>query len=388
MTSYTREQKSFSFQIKEYNDDTGVVKGYLATFDNVDEQSDRIRPGAFKRTLQSKYQYKQAHNKQFLFPLLWQHDTGSPIGGYTEAKEDALGLYVEFQMDIDVQQGKEAYSGLKKGYIFQQSIGYETLQAEYVKDADGTTVRDLTELRLWEGSIVTFPANELAVVTSVKAKSQEKRKAAMDEKTQKNTKTFEEHEQEEQAEDLLEDWQDVYLCALTDAVFDAIKIGDQPASDISAAIDAFKTAVLEKWVAMAVQYGLSEYISENGEWSSNYDLQYGSESKPNYGYMSRHRRVSRKAGRAISATNQSAIDDHVSSLHDIADKAMKDMKSSLKAVHTAADDFASTMQGAEHAYGTDPGNPGEGQQEGKSRVSDQEIGSALAALRTLRPAAV
>jgi uncharacterized protein len=46
------------------------------------------------------------------------------------------------------------------------SIGYDNIQANF--DGD---VRHLTELRLWEISVVTFPMNEQATVTSVKSLS-------------------------------------------------------------------------------------------------------------------------------------------------------------------------------------------------------------------------
>jgi hypothetical protein len=47
------------------------------------------------------------------------------------------------------------------------SIGYEALQSSM--DTDG--VRLLKEVRLWEGSIVTFPMNESATISSVKSLS-------------------------------------------------------------------------------------------------------------------------------------------------------------------------------------------------------------------------
>jgi len=197
-------------------------------------------------------------------------------------------------------------------------------------------------------------------------------------------KTLLEHYNQEMAEDLLEDWQDVYVCSLTSAVLDAFTIGDQPASDISEALDAFKELVLSKFVVQAQEVGLSEYLAGNTYSSSpaEYTMQYGSESKPDYGYMSRRRSLARKAGRVISAANQDTIDDHVSNLHDIADQATKAMKSAMvqmKAVHTAADDFANTIQGAEKPYvGDDSGKPDEGQQEGK------QYALALAELKALR----
>jgi uncharacterized protein len=48
--------------------------------------------------------------------------------------------------------------------------GYDTIQATY--DGD---VRHLTELKLWEVSVVTFPMNEMALVTGVKSLSDEDR---------------------------------------------------------------------------------------------------------------------------------------------------------------------------------------------------------------------
>jgi uncharacterized protein len=50
------------------------------------------------------------------------------------------------------------------------SIGYETIQSTY--DGD---IRHLTELRLWEISFVTFPINESAQVSGVKALSDDER---------------------------------------------------------------------------------------------------------------------------------------------------------------------------------------------------------------------
>ena len=62
----------------------------------------------------------------------------------------------------------------------------------------------------------------------------------------KQLKTLLEHYNEEMAGDLLEDWQDVYVCSLTCAILDAFTIGDQPEQDISDALDAFKELVLSQ----------------------------------------------------------------------------------------------------------------------------------------------
>lgn len=355
----TRQTKAFSFKLEDFNDEKGIVSGYLSTFNNIDEGGDRVLPGSFKRTLQNKYEYKKHNNKRYLMPLLWQHKESEPIGGYTEAREDEIGLWVELEVDLDVQRGKEAYSALKKGYLFQQSIGYDTIKSNYVK-VDGVMIRDLIELRLFEGSLVTFPMNEEAVVTDVKGKQSVMGK-----------KTLLDNYHEEQAKDLLEDWKDVFLCAITKSVLEAFKIGDQPEQDISQALDAWKELVLTKFVAQAVECNLTQFISDSGYSYSpaDYIMQYGSDSQPS-SWMSSNRTSEQKAGKPISSANQQKIDEHIKNLNsmaDDADKAVKSMQFHVKAVRTAADDFATSMQGAEKPYeGDDPGKPNDGQQEGKS----------------------
>lgn len=190
-------------------------------------------------------------------------------------------------------------------------------------------------------------------------------------------KTLMEHYNEEMAEDLLEDWQEVYVCSLTCAIIDAFTIGDQPESDISEALDTFKELVLTKFVAQAQEVNLSQYLSDNTySYSSAANAMYG--SGDSYGYMSRSTRTQqRKAGRAISATNQSAIDDHVANVHDMANKAMKDMKANMKALHDAADSFASHMQGNQ----ADSDKPDDNEQDNQTEKS---FASALRELKALR----
>ncbi len=223
----------------------------------------------------------------------------------------------------------------------------------------------------------------------------------------KEKKTLLEHYYEETCEDLLEDWQDVYVCSLTAAIFDALTIGDTPQTDISDALDAFKTLVLEKFVAQAVECGLSQYLSDN-DYSFNPSestIHNGGDTYPMYGgYMSRGKPLARKAGRAISASNADKIQGAADGLHDAADTAMAAMKEHTKAVHSAANDLATIIQGSEQAYGTDPGDAGD-RQEGKSTTpatshtrargtqdrsshnrdtGSGDVDKALAALRSLR----
>jgi HK97 family phage prohead protease len=85
--------------------------------------------------------------------MLWQHDPGQPIGIWEEVREDALGLWVKGRLLDEVARGREAAALLAAGAIDGLSIGYRTLRAE----RDGKGRRLLSELELWEVSLVTFP---------------------------------------------------------------------------------------------------------------------------------------------------------------------------------------------------------------------------------------
>lgn len=149
-------------------------------------------------------------------------------------------------------------------------------------------------------------------------------------------KTLMQHYNEEMAQDLLEDWQDVYLCALTSAILDALKSGDTDASDISDALDDFKTLVMDKFVPQAVEVDLPQYLTDTSYSSADYTMQNGS-SGYGYGWMSNRKPRSHKGGRAISASNAGKIADHVTALKALA-------KEHMKAMNDTADGFAQSMQ--------------------------------------------
>lgn len=155
-----KEKMSLNLELKSLDDETGTFEGYGSIFGNKDSYNDIVQPGAFKESL--------SKTKSQSVKLLWQHDSGEPIGVYEEIYEDEKGLYVRGKLLInDIARAREAYALLKAGAIEGLSIGFtiEPGGASYSKNGD---VRNLTKLNLWEISIVTFAANTRAKVASVK----------------------------------------------------------------------------------------------------------------------------------------------------------------------------------------------------------------------------
>jgi uncharacterized protein len=153
----TMQYKSVPLALKAAPGEDGVFEGYASVFGVVDLGMDVVEKGAFTKSL-GKRKAK----------MLWQHDTTQPIGMWETIAEDDHGLFVRGRLLPDVAKGKEALALLKAGAIDSMSIGYRTIEAEDAT-AGGRGVRKLTEVDLFEISLVTFPMLPDAKVTDVKS---------------------------------------------------------------------------------------------------------------------------------------------------------------------------------------------------------------------------
>lgn len=147
------------FELKDI-DEKGKFTGYGSVFGELDSYRDIVVKGAFKNTLA---RFKELKRK---VPMLWQHNSRQPMGVYTDVKEDSYGLFVEGEINMDTQVGREGYSLMKQGALSGLSIGYDTVM---FKDDDVKLVRELHEVDLWEISPVTFPAGDSARIQTVKS---------------------------------------------------------------------------------------------------------------------------------------------------------------------------------------------------------------------------
>lgn len=149
------EYKSFKFD--EVQAREGLVKGLLSPYNNVDHGRDVVRAGAFTKTL---------HERKNRVPALYQHNWDQPIG-VNFLTDGSKGLDTEIKLNLNKQLAKEVLSDVEfwqeHGLSFGLSIGYETINEKF----DGG-VRELTEIKLWEGSLVTFPMNDDARVHDAK----------------------------------------------------------------------------------------------------------------------------------------------------------------------------------------------------------------------------
>lgn len=154
-----RDHIDFPFEIKGVAAD-GSFEGYGSVFGVVDSYKEVVERGAFSESL------ADWQGKRRMPALLWQHRSGEPIGVWSVMQEDDLGLHVKGKLALKTARGAEAYELLQMHAISGLSIGYVTREDSYDKV---TGVRTLKKLDLWEVSLVTFPANDAARVSTVKS---------------------------------------------------------------------------------------------------------------------------------------------------------------------------------------------------------------------------
>ncbi len=130
------------------------IEGYASVFDVCDHSGDVVQRGAYASSLAAMVsEGRQAK-------MLWQHDPAQPIGVWEDLREDGHGLYVKGRLLQTVSRGREAAALIEAGAIDGLSIGFRARKA--TKNDKGQ--RLLTELELWEVSLVTFPMQARARV--------------------------------------------------------------------------------------------------------------------------------------------------------------------------------------------------------------------------------
>jgi len=157
------ENRSFTFSaVEQHNDDdkdTLLFTGYASVFnkgygvrDQQGAYTETIKPGAFKKTLQEQDDVR----------FLVNHD-GIPLArtssGTLQLEEDDYGLFVRAELDPANPTVAEIASAMKRGDLNEMSFAFAAIRDEF--DATGEN-RSVTEAKLFDVSVVTYPANPWA----------------------------------------------------------------------------------------------------------------------------------------------------------------------------------------------------------------------------------
>ena len=149
-------------EVKKDGDGDGAqFTGSAAVMGNEDLNGDIIDSGAFTRTLK--------HKKNMVTMLVDHIPSQKTLLGVGKLTETAKALKISGHINMDKQLGKDTLSDLQffkeHGMPLGLSIGFETVKSSM----DEQGIRHLKEIKLWETSVVIFPANTRALVQGVKS---------------------------------------------------------------------------------------------------------------------------------------------------------------------------------------------------------------------------
>lgn len=150
--------KDVSGSIADVDSLKGVVVSYPSTFDVIDAANERVKKGAFARTIKSWGPEGKMRTK-----ALFDHKPYYLIGRPLELSEDAKGLRAVTQIS-KTAMGKDILTLIADQVITEQSIGYEIVKEEKSEH----NLRDLTELKLYEYSFLAWGMNEDTPIIGVK----------------------------------------------------------------------------------------------------------------------------------------------------------------------------------------------------------------------------
>lgn len=131
-----------------------VAHGYAARFDKLSQNLggfvERIKPGAFKKTL-----------KEADIRALFNHDPHLVLGrntsGTLRLSEDSEGLAYEIDLP-DTSVGRDVAVLLERGDVSGSSFGFRVIEDAWDDDEDDFPRRTLKQVALRDVGPVTFPA--------------------------------------------------------------------------------------------------------------------------------------------------------------------------------------------------------------------------------------
>ena len=145
--------RTAGFQTREKNGGP-VIEGFFAVFNSDYECCpggvEQVAPCAFDNTLDRDIRALCDHETRLVL--------GRTAAGtlHLELREEGLwGSIAINEHDVDAMN---LYARVQRGDVTQCSFGFDILAEEESRRADGTWCWTLTDVLLWEVSVVTFPA--------------------------------------------------------------------------------------------------------------------------------------------------------------------------------------------------------------------------------------
>lgn len=163
------------FQTRE-DGEKRFIEGYFSVFNSIyqiaDGLTESVAPGAFSNTLGDDIRALQDHDTRLVL--------GRNTAHTLELRQDEHGLFGIIEVNPNDQDAVNLYARIQRGDVNQCSFGFDIVKEDTEVREDGSIHWTIREVKLYEVSVVTFPAYESTSVTARKHDAENIRKRSLE----------------------------------------------------------------------------------------------------------------------------------------------------------------------------------------------------------------
>lgn len=145
------------------------IEGYFAVFDSVYDMgngmSESVAPGAFDEAINEDIRCLTDHDTRLVL--------GRTSAGTFELSVDSKGLRGRAKVNPNDQDAVNTHARVERGDVDQASFGFDILEEETEFLDDGRVHWTIKKVKLYECSVVTFPAYAETNITARTAQLEE-----------------------------------------------------------------------------------------------------------------------------------------------------------------------------------------------------------------------
>lgn len=165
-----RQVRSIASEFNTREAEDGLyIEGYFSVFNTIYElwagATESVAQGAFANTLGGDIRALIDHETRLVL--------GRNKAGTLELREDSHGLWGKIRINPNDVDAMNLYERVKRGDVDQCSFGFEIIKEDTEIREDGTIHWTIREVKLYEVSVVTFPAYEETSVSARKEQYEE-----------------------------------------------------------------------------------------------------------------------------------------------------------------------------------------------------------------------
>ena len=178
MDRETRQMRSIASKFETRESEEGLfIEGYFSVFNSTYElwpgATESVAPGAFANTLGGDIRALIDHETRLVL--------GRNKSGTLELREDSHGLWGRVKINPNDQDAVNLYERVKRGDVDQCSFGFDIVKEDTEVRDDGSVHWTIREVKLYEVSVVTFPAYTETSVSARKRDFEEIKKRETEE---------------------------------------------------------------------------------------------------------------------------------------------------------------------------------------------------------------